>query len=411
MGALEIQVGEKKVLPQCVSGATDEDAIAEAFSGYFAEACTPNDKVRSEALHNDFLKHSSNCVIHDNLLDYLISEDTVTKSIEGLKTGKSPGADSIAGEHIKNAHPILRSILTKLFNCIILTEYVPDAFGVSTLVPIPKAGKSHIVVDGYRGISLTPVISKNFERCLLQKFLPYLKTSDRQFGFKPGTGCTSAVYSVRKTRDYFVKRKSTVIMCSLDMEKAFDKMNRDALFIKMIQRGVPLTLIKILDGWFEKSCSSVRWGGGSSDFFPIRSGTRQGGVFSPILFSVFIDDVLSKLEELNCGCFIKNMCLNSFMYADDLILLSISVRDMLNMLEVCKEELSWLDMRLNISKSSAIRIGERWDTPFPPSWWVKKASRGQKRLNTWVSLWSRAKFFQFVYTAQKYIFFRVLMLF
>jgi len=155
-------------------------------------------------------------------------------------------------------------------------------------------------------------------------------------------------------------------MCSLDMEKAFDKMNRDALFIKMIQRGVPLTLIKILDGWFEKSCSSVRWGGGSSDFFPIRSGTRQGGVFSPILFSVFIDDVLSKLEELNCGCFIKNMCLNSFMYADDLILLSISVRDMLNMLEVCKEELSWLDMRLNISKSSAIRIGERWDTPLSP---------------------------------------------
>jgi len=107
-------------------------------------------------------------------------------------------------------------------------------------------------------------------------------------------------------------------------------------------------------------------GGGSSDLFPLRSGTRQGGVLSPVLFAVFIDDVLRKLEDLNCGCFVNNLCLNSFMYADDLILLSISVCDMLRMLNVCREELMWLDMRLNISKSSAIRIGERWDTPLSP---------------------------------------------
>ena len=286
-----------------------------------------------------------------------------------LKGGKSPGADSLSGEHIKHAHPILASLLTKLFNSFILLEVVPDAFGISTLVPVPKAGKSLATVEGYRGISLTPVISKVFEKCLMFIFSPYLKTSERQFGFKKGTGCTSAIFSVRKTVDFFVSRKSTVILCSLDMEKAFDRMNRSALFLKMMKRRCPLSLINLLDEWFEKSVSSVRWGDCLSTNFVMRSGTRQGGVLSPLLFSLFIDDILVQLEELNCGCHINNICVNSFCYADDLILIALSLKDMSLMLELCKRELDSLDMSLNVNKSSAMRIGERWEKPLPPLWW------------------------------------------
>ncbi len=360
------KLGKKRPLPPCVSGATEEKAIAATFAAYFSETCSINSKERSDQLRTERLKAMAEYPRNDNLLDHLVDEADVAKAIDNLKGGKAPGPDDISGEHIKNAHPVIHNILTKLFNCIILTEHVPAPFGKSTLVPIPKAGKSHLLVNGYRGISLTPVVSKIFERCLLAKFLPFLKTSERQFGFKAGTGCPSAVYSVRKTIEYFTKNKSTVTVCSLDMEAAFDKMNRDALFIKMMKRGVPLTLIKIFEDWFSKSFSSVRWGAASSDPFALLSGTRQGGVFSPLLFALFIDDILCNLENLNCGCNIKNICVNSFMYADDLILLSISIRDMTRMLDVCKSELDWLDMKINHSKSSAIRIGERWDAPLAP---------------------------------------------
>ena len=288
------------------------------------------------------------------------------KAIAKLKLGKSPGADSLSGEHLKHAHPILISLLTKLFNIMIIIEYVPNAFGVSTIVPVPKAGKRNNVVDGYRGISLTPVISKIFEQGLLIIFHPFLQTSERQFGFKTGSSCTSAIYAVRQTIEYFVKKNSTVTVCSLDMEKAFDKMNRHALFIKMMSRGCPLTLINLIDGWFIKSVACVRWGEGMSDQFSVKSGTRQGGVLSPALFAIFVNDVLPRLEESNMGCFVHNVCCNAFLYADDLILMSLSIHDMCSLLDICRKELAWLDMRVNVVKSSAMRVGERWNVPLDP---------------------------------------------
>jgi len=115
--------------------------------------------------------------------------------------------------------------------------------------------------------------------------------------------------------------------------------------------------------------SKVRWGKCSSEPFALRSGTRQGGIFSPILFSIFIDEILCKLEQSNCGCYINNTCFNSMLYADDLLLLSLSIHDMLAMLAICQEELEAVDMKLNIDKSSAIRVRGGWNRPIPPKYW------------------------------------------
>jgi len=196
-------------------------------------------------------------------------------------------------------------------------QYVPNDFGVGLMVPIPKgsASNSKNNTDDYRGISINPVISKVFEHCLLELFSKFLTTSEMQFGFKSKVSCNHAIYAVRKTIEFFIERSSTVNIASIDLEKAFDKMNRYALFIKLLQRDCPTVLIGLLDCCFSKVVACVKWGSCVSSIVKIISGTRQGGVVSPTLFAVFINDVLVKLEKSGLRCFIKNICFNAFMYA------------------------------------------------------------------------------------------------
>ena len=91
---------------------------------------------------------------------------------------------------------------------------------------------------------------------------------------------------------------------------------------------------------------------------------RQGGVLSPILFSVYVDNILRNLNNLGCHMF--GICMGSFLYADDLVLLAPSVEALQEMITICCREFSNIDLVLNESKSRCIRIGKRWHEQCVP---------------------------------------------
>ena len=97
----------------------------------------------------------------------------------------------------------------------------------------------------FRGISISPTISKVFEHCILDRYADFLITSDNQFGFKKNSSCSHAIYSMRCVVDYYVKFGSTVNLCAIDISKAFDKMNHYGLFIKLMQKLVPINLLRV----------------------------------------------------------------------------------------------------------------------------------------------------------------------
>jgi hypothetical protein len=150
---------------------------------------------------------------------YLMSVDEILDMIKNLKKRKASGLDNLTTEHLCNSHPIIAHLLTKLFNMMIIFVYLTNASGRGILIPIPKTelGKNDLKSDNYRGISLNPVISKLFEQCLLVIFERYLCSSSMQFGFKARSSCSHAIYSVRKTIEFFVERNSTVNVCALDL--------------------------------------------------------------------------------------------------------------------------------------------------------------------------------------------------
>ena len=128
-----------------------------------------------------------------------------------------------------------------------------------------------------------------------------------------------------------------------------------------MSRKCPSKFINILDNWLSKTYTSVKWGNCLSSLVLLPNGIRQGSILGPILLSVYTDDLLQQLHNTSLGCHINYINFNALIYADDLLLLSISLADLQKMINICASEFKILDMHINVSKSSCIRIGQIYD--------------------------------------------------
>ena len=101
-------------------------------------------------------------------------------------------------------------------------------------------------VNNYRPIALVMVASKIFEIVLLELMKSYLDITDNSFGFKTGHSADHCIYVFKNVIQYYRSYNSPVYMCFLDASKAFDRVNHWTLFRKLLNRGVPVLLIRIL---------------------------------------------------------------------------------------------------------------------------------------------------------------------
>ena len=223
-----------------------------------------------------------------------------------------------------------------------LYRHVPAGFRYSYIVPLPKlkdCRTKSVNCNDFRGITISPILSKVFEHCILDRFGSSFVSCNAQFGFKKNSGCRNAIHSVRKIVERLTKGNNTVNICSLDLSKAFDKVNHYGLYIKLMKRLIPVVLLEVLENWLSGCFAFVKWHGSHSYVFNIRFGVRQGSVLSPYLFSIYIDDV-GKLCDFRNGSFV-------LLYADDILLISSSVSELQNLVTACEKVLLALDMSLN----------------------------------------------------------------
>ena len=136
--------------------------------------------------------------------------------------------------------------------------------------------------------------------------------------------------------------------------KHFDRVNFYKLFDKFLQRGVPAIFVRLLMFWYTHQEFTVRWGNTLSDNFLVSNGVRQGGVLSPALFSVYMDDLSTVLNTLNFGCYFNSTMINHLMYADDLVIVSPSIRSMQVLLSHCERFADDNDVKFNVKKSKCM---------------------------------------------------------
>ena len=113
-------------------------------------------------------------------------------------------------------------------------------------------------LSNYRGISLSPIISKLFETCLSIKFSDYLSSHSLQFGFKKNSSCASAIFVVQQTVDYYVKRAVVFICLHLMLVKPLIVLIINTLFKKLVAPDSAQCFINIIINWYGKLNAVVR---------------------------------------------------------------------------------------------------------------------------------------------------------
>ena len=140
------------------------------------------------------------------------------------------------------------------------------------------------------------------ELLILEKCKGVINTSDTQFGFKENHSTDMCVFTLKEVVQYYVSLGSPIYLRFMDASKAFDKVNHWHLLDKLLNRGVPLCLVRLLMFWFSNQDYIVKWNNLHSNSFKVTNGVRQEGILSPRLFAVYVDALSKSLKQSNVGC-------------------------------------------------------------------------------------------------------------
>jgi len=348
-----------KLQASTIDGVTGRSDICNMWKNHYCNLLnSSNDRTKEDSVVNAVsnVENDERCRIncHD-----------VVAAIDKLKSRKSPGLDGLAGEHVKYASGKIVPLLSLLFNCMMIHGHLPSKFMETLIVSLVKDKKGNISdKDNYRPIAITTVFSKVLELIILGKFENYLLTSDNQFGFRKHHSTDMCVFILKEICNLYNIKSSPVYVCMLDSSKAFDRVNHFLLFDKLLKRGMPVLLVRILFTWYQTQSFVVKWDNVLSDSFTVTNGVRQGGVLSPRLFNVFIDELSDTLSAMKTGCFVNGTCYNHIIYADDTLLIAPHPGALQDLINACMEFANMNDMIYNVTKSNCIAFVPSMYTDF-----------------------------------------------
>ena len=343
-----------------IEGNFKNDKIADCFADSFESVYSSNDRERASDLKAKFdhlySTYKDNRV-NEDLSRYTLSWPDMLNILEKIKTGKA-AAGHIRYEHILLGSPKLIVHLQILFNAMIIHGYVPRDFLLGVITPVVKDNEGDLSsTSNYRGLTLSVPFASLFEHAMLLKIGDLLHTSHLQFGYKPKHSASHALYILRSCIEYFTEHGSNVCVAFLDCSKGFDKVDHHGIFIKLMQRNVPLCILNVIMYWYLNLVSVVKWNGIFSRTFQVTSGVRQGGILSPRLFTIYVDDLLLALRNSGVGCHIVDKFLGAIMYADDLALLAPTRSSLQKLLNICQEYgIEWC-ITYNTTKTTVMIFG------------------------------------------------------
>lgn len=242
-------------------------------------------------------------------LDQPPTKDELQKAINQMNSGKAPGKDGIPAEVYKalgiTALEVFHDILLTIWD----TEAMPAELRDATIVTLYKNKGSKSDCGNYRGISLLSIAGKILARILLNRLIANISENclpEAQCGFRSGRSTIDMVFAIRQIQEKCIEQRMGLYAVFIDLTKAFDTVNREALWTILSKLGCPAKFTTLIQLFHEDMTGQVLSNGEYTDSFNISNGVKQGCCLAPVLFNLYFTQVLTHaVKDLDIGIYIK----------------------------------------------------------------------------------------------------------
>ena len=282
---------------------TEPKAVSEILAEHLSKVFTQ--KSSSSGGENKAGKKDGN-----KLSSFTVNEEQVKKAISSMKTSGSIDPNGFSKKMIKNL-PSLTKPITNVVKKMIDNNHIPECLKTVHIYPIPKAGKNSAYAKNVRGINLSPVILKVLEKVIKEQIYEFLDKenffNNAQHGYRKDRGTiTCLLHLINQIRKSLMEGSGSLIL-AMDLKAAFDVVPHGRLLKELEKAGITGDALKLIEEWLKDNTYKCRIGKALSNPRPITSGVRQGSVLGPLLWIIYINQLLQDLPE-DCV----------FAYADDI---------------------------------------------------------------------------------------------
>ena len=319
---------------------SDKSVISEKFNDFFIDV-GPNlaKKIPVQTITPEqYLKNQ----IQSSIFLETVTAKELTDIVNNLRKC-SAGYDEINKDILDISLPFIQGTLLYLLNQSLLQGIFPDELKIANVTPIFKADDS-AKFNNYRPVSVLSTLSKIFERVMYNRLIDFLETHkilyEKQFGFRKQHSTYMALMILIDKLIKCMENGEIVIGVFLDFSKAFDTVDHSILLSKLNHYGIR----GIAHNWFESYLCNrkqfVTYNGVQSTMKTIKCGVPQGSILGPLLFLIYINDLV-------------NICNHTapFLFADDTNLFKHGT-DLNDIVESLNLELNEISLWLKVNKLS-----------------------------------------------------------